>query len=329
MKHLQQSPKAGKKKWRLRKWVKIVLIIIALVSAVAWGIVTPAFSDWMDFFSVSTKTPLIFQKDTDNEISLGEIKSHYAVLTDYSSGKILAEVNGKEKLYPASLTKIMTIILSLEIIDDITDVTTVPEEIFTFLYEENASMAGFQPGERVTYEDLLYGAMLPSGGECCLALCCDLAGSEDAFVELMNQKAEDLGMVSTHFANSTGLHEKDHYSTAEDIMLLLRYSLQNSTFRKIFTSKSYLSSQTEEHPHGITMYSTMWKDLETENFENGKILGGKTGYTPQAGLCLASLAKIKEKEYLLVTAKAPGDHETEPYHIMDAQTIYKNLSSMK
>lgn len=318
-----------KKKRKLRKWVKTVLVLTAVFLAVLWGIHTPAFSDWKDFFTgtVGEGSPLILSDPSGKSVSLGKLKSRYGVLLDASSGTILAEKRGSDKIYPASLTKMMTVILSLESLRDITDTVVMPEEIYPALYEDNASMAGFLPGERVTYEDLLYGAMLPSGGECCLALSDEIAGSEEAFAERMNEKAKKLGMTGTHFVNSTGLHEADHYSTAEDMAKLLRYALQNEKFREIFTSKSYLSSQTKEHPQGITMYSTLWKDLETGTFETGKILGGKTGYTPEAGLCLASFAQVKGKEYLLVTAKAPGDHDTRPYHIDDALTVFQRLGN--
>lgn len=320
-----------KKKRKLRKWVKTVLVLTAILLAMVWGVRTPVFSDWKDFFTKTAGggSPLMLSDQSGKSVSLGKLKSRYAVLMDISSGKLLAERRGSDKIYPASLTKMMTVLLALETLEDITDMVVMPEEMYPPLYEANASMAGFQPGEQVTYEDLLYGAMLPSGGDCCLALSYEIAGSEEAFAKRMNEKAKKLRMTRTHFVNSTGLHEENHYSTAEDMAKLLRYALQNERFRTIITAKSYLSSQTEEHPQGITMYSTLWKDLRNGTLKNGEILGGKTGYTPEAGLCLASFAQINGEEYLLVTAKAQGDHETEPYHILDAQKIYQSLCEIE
>ena len=203
----------------------------------------------------------------------------------------------------------------------------MPASIFNKLYIEGASMAGFQPGEEVKLKDMLYGILLPSGAECCIAFAEQIAGSEEAFVEMMNQKAEELGMHYTHFSNSTGLQDKEHYSTVEDITLLLEYALKNDAFRAVFVSESYRVEPTEQHPEGLALQSTMFKEFGNEGISGGEIpggeiLGGKTGYTDEAGLCLASLAEVNGKEYILVTAGAEGSHDTKPYHIMDAIAVY-------
>jgi D-alanyl-D-alanine carboxypeptidase (penicillin-binding protein 5/6) len=108
--------------------------------------------------------------------------------------------------------------------------------------------------------------------------------------------------------------------------VLLEYALKNETFRRIFTSEIYTTSPSSAHPDGITMYSTMFKNLDKNQLENGEIIGGKTGYTSEAGLCLASLAKLDDKEYILVTAGADGNHKTEQYNITDAITIYDRMN---
>lgn len=186
-------------------------------------------------------------------------------------------------------------------------------------------MAGFQPGEEASARDLLYGILLPSGAECCLAFADHIAGSERDFVGMMNRKADQLGMENTHFCNSTGLHEEDHYSTAEDIAILLRYALANEEFRKAFTTSRYSTSPTDLHPDGFTFSSSMFQYMDTPQIPGGEILGGKTGYTSEAGLCLASLARIGDTEYILVTAGAAGDHQTKAYHILDAESVYGQI----
>ena len=102
---------------------------------------------------------------------------------------------------------------------------------------QNASMAGFLPGEKVKVIDLLYGNILPSGGECSIALAEQISGTEQKFAELMNKKAQELGMNNTHFTNATGLHDESHYSTVRDLSILLQYALKNETFHKIFQTK--------------------------------------------------------------------------------------------
>lgn len=261
----------------------------------------------------------------ESSIDLEHLYSPYAILLDADSGETLAGMNTQEKIYPASLTKIMTAFLAAEYTEDMEETVTLPDEIFGRLYVQNASMAGFEPGEPVRLEDLFYGILLPSGAECCVAFADRISGSEEEFAALMNQKADELGMKDTHFCNSTGLHDPDHYSTVKDISILLQYALKNETFRNAFTAHSYTSFPSEWHADGLTFYSTLFKNMESAEVAGGEILGGKTGYTEEAGLCLASLAKINGKEYILVTAGADGDHNTKPFHILDAVDVYNQV----
>lgn len=258
-------------------------------------------------------------------LSTLQLHSQYATLIRLKDGKIILDKNSNEKMFPASLTKMMTAIIAIENITDLEDLITLPSEIFQPLYDAEAAMAGFLPNENVPVLDLLYGTLLPSGAEAAVGLAYYVAGSEEAFVELMNIKAEELGMKNTHFTNVTGLHDANHYSTAEDMALLLTYALENEIFTDVFTSPSYSTQATNLHPSGITVYSTMFKKIENTSLENGKILGGKTGFTDEAGLCLASVAEVNGELFILVTAGASGNNRTEPFNIIDAFTVYNEL----
>ena len=196
--------------------------------------------------------------------------------------------------------------------------------MFAGLYEQDATQAGFQPGETVRAIDLIYGVLLPSGAECCIALADHISGSEEAFVELMNEKAAKIGMKNTHFCDSTGLHNPEHYSTVLDMAVLLKYALKNDTFREVIEAPRHSTGVTNIHPDGITYYSTMFKSLPSTAVTGGEIKGGKTGYTSEAGLCLASFAEIEGREYILVTAGAPGEAGT-ARHVQDAEEIYNRL----
>ena len=220
----------------------------------------------------------------------------------------------------------MTVVLAMEKLDNLDDTTVLDGDMFRELYAQGASMAGFAPQDQVSYRDLLYGALLPLGAECCEALARVCDGSEEAFVKEMNQKAKKLGMKHTNFKNVTGLHDKDHYTTAEDLSLLLEYALKNQEFYEIFTAKSHSMAPTASHPEGFTVYSTMRQEMEQNGISEPGILGGKTGYTSEAGLCLGSLLSLGGKEYILITADAPGSHETEPSHILDAAEVCRQLS---
>ena len=136
-------------------------------------------------------------------------------------------------------------------------------------------------------------------------------------------------MKHTHFANCTGLTSLEHYSSAADLAVLLQAALNNETFRTVFTTGQYTSSVTAQHPKGLYMASTLLSRLDGGEVTGGQILGGKTGYTDAAGLCLASLAVVNGKEYILVTLGAPGNHATEQTNIMDAVQVYRRLENKK
>lgn len=313
------------KKLRKSKWKKLCAAAIAVMIIAAGMRISSSVSE-ISFFTGSGKSMFSGSDEIpEGNIDLNTLYSPYAVLVDLESGNVLAEQNSAERMYPASLTKIMTALIAIEETEDMEQTTTLPSDIFPSLYEENASLAGFQPGETVTWKDLLYGVMLPSGAECCLTFARQIAGSEGAFVDLMNKKAEELGMNDTHFANATGLQDKKHYSTVRDIAVLLRYALENETFRQVFTARRYSVPPTAYHSEGFTFYNTMFQAMDNAGISDDDILGGKTGYTEKAGLCLASLAAINDREYILVTAKADGNHYTEPYHVIDAENVYGQI----
>lgn len=253
------------------------------------------------------------------------LHSSNAILVNLDTNKILLDKDSDEIIYPASLTKIMTVLVAIENIPNLQEKILLPKSIFKNLYEENASMAGFLPNEEVTAEDLLYGSMLPSGADASIGLADYITGSESKFVKLMNEKAKQLGMKNTHFTNATGLHHPNHYTSVKDISILLQYALTNNTFRDIYTAERYSIKSTNLHPEGMTVTSRMFKNLNAIENTRGEIIGGKTGYTEQAGLCLASLATIKGEEYILVTVGAQGDSRTEQFNITDALAVYQQL----
>ncbi|KUF36788.1 MULTISPECIES: D-alanyl-D-alanine carboxypeptidase family protein [Lysinibacillus] len=254
-----------------------------------------------------------------------DLYSSNAILVNLDENQVLLDKNSEEVIYPASLTKMMTVLVAIEQIPSLQDEIVLPKNIFNDLYEENASVAGFLPNERLTIEDLLYGSMLPSGAEASIGLAEYAAGSERKFVKLMNDKAQQLGMKNTHFMNTTGLHHPDHYTTVKDMSLLLQYALTNDEFRNVYTAERYSIKSTNLHPEGITFTNRMFQHMTSSVLPGGKILGGKTGYTEDAGLCLASLATVNGQEYVLVTVGAEGGPRTEQYNITDAFSVYSQL----
>ena len=244
-----------------------------------------------------------------------DIYSENAILYNMNEDKILYEKNSEEKVKIASLTKIMTAILALENINDIKEKTIMPQEAYYGL--EGYVTSGIRLNEQITYEDLLYGTMLPSAADCANALAIKQSGSIDKFVELMNKKALELNMTNTHFSNPVGIDD-DNYSTVNDIAILLKYALKNEEFYKIFTTKSYKTT------NNIMLKSTIIEKSEPYGINVTNILGSKTGFTDDAGNCLASIAKINNVKYLLITTNASIQKS---YHIMDAVNIYEYYSN--
>jgi D-alanyl-D-alanine carboxypeptidase (penicillin-binding protein 5/6) len=318
--------KVRKKKSRV--YIFVVFLIIVVIAVFAYRpIITPENNQILKKEYGYGPTFITQSIDPDFTISISpdKLNSSNAILIRLKDDTVLVQKNSEDKIFPASMTKMMTAIVTIENLPDLNEKIELTRSMFEGLYKANASMAGFQPDEQVRAIDLLYGVMLPSGAECCIALADHIAGSEQSFVKLMNQKAKDLGMKNTHFVNTSGLHNENHYTTVKDLAILLRYALQNDTFREIFTTFRYSTASTNKHPAGITLYSTMYKGLSDQNIIGGEFLGGKTGYTDEAGLCLASLAKVDEQEYILITAGAKGDHNSEQYNITDALTVYNSI----
>lgn len=275
---------------------------------------------------VPTETPEPTPEEEPVQISTEGLHSDYALLLRLSDNEILMSKAGTDRMYPASMTKIMTAIVAIENLPNLEEQITVTAEQINPAYELGASMAGFNAGETVTVRDLLYGVLLPSGADACAALADRIAGSEQAFAELMNQKAQELGMENTHFVTASGLHDPNHYTTCYDIAKLLEYAVQNDTFRTIFTSPAYTTTPTEYHPEGIPLHGTMFSQLASPQLDNGGVIeGGKTGFEDAAGRCLASLALIDGEEYILVTGHAADIDEGVPYHIADALYVYNQI----
>lgn len=235
-----------------------------------------------------------------------ELYSSSAILVDMQSGMVLAEKNPDEKIYPASMTKVMTLLVAVENLPDLDATFTMTQAIIDPIYLAGASMAGFVDGETVTMRDLLYGAVVPSGAEATEALAQAAAGSEEAFVAMMNEKAAALGLTNTHFMNTSGLHDENHYSTAREMALILAAALQNETCREILCAENYRASQTEQHPDGLAMTNRFLYRVHHEYALAGaEITAAKTGYTAEAMNCCASSGKTPDgRDVICVTANA-------------------------
>jgi D-alanyl-D-alanine carboxypeptidase (penicillin-binding protein 5/6) len=248
---------------------------------------------------------------------------------DFMHERVRMAKEADEEIYPASMTKMLTALVLIENIpsgdyDKKLEITTRDMD---YLYNDGASVAGFAIGESVSIEDLMYGLMLPSGAECVSALAKYSAGSIEEFVGLMNAKAAEIGMTDSHFSNPVGLHDEDTYTTVSDMALLLDYAMRDERFAKVLTTQKYTTAPTNKHKDGVELKSTFYQQGEIVlKDDDGEILGGKTGYTEDAGQCLASYMERGGERFILVTAAAnPRDFHEEAMHIDDMLTVFNAL----
>lgn len=245
-----------------------------------------------------------------------KIGSSDVILYNLNDDSILYEENSSRKIQIASLTKIMTAIVTIENNKDLSQEVEITSEVFKGI--EEYSKAGFKLNDKATYEELLYGVLLSSGADAVNAIVVNMGGNEK-FVSLMNEKAKELNLTNTKFDNAIGMDSENNYSTAKDLAELLKYSLQNETFKKIFTTRTYNVDRLN-----LKLSSTLIK-YASSGIDISYIEGAKSGFTDGAGYCLASIASINDVEYLLVTLGA-NPKGSKSQAVKDATTIYNYFS---
>lgn len=219
-----------------------------------------------------------------------EVISTNAILIDESTDRIIAAKGADERIYPASMTKVLTVLVAAEQIreEDLEDTFTITLEITDYAYVNDCSAAGFLNGEEVTVRDLFYGTVLPSGGDAALGLAIYIAGSHEAFVDMMNVKLEELGIAdSAHFTNCIGLYDENHYCTVYDMAVIMKAAMQNELCREFLSAHIYTTVPTDQHPEGITFSNWFLRRIEDKD-TGGEVLYAKTGYITQARNCAVS-----------------------------------------
>ena len=263
---------------------------------------TPSLKDWL----FSPDDPKSFRPVSDSStitLAATKIYSNNIIMVDLSSGKSVCEYDADTRIYPASMTKLMTVVVACDLIEDMNDTFTFTTDIL-YSIEAGATQAYFKAGNPVPMKDLIYGAILPSGADACLGLAISLAGSEEEFVSLMNKKALELGCYGTHFMNATGLHNNEHYSTVRDIATIMAYAMENQFLRKVITAKSYTTVAPVDRADG-TLYCNWQSGYLADPSSKATMIGAKSGYTEIAGRCLASVSRTADgKEYIIVSAGA-------------------------
>ena len=271
---------------------------------------------------VTPKAPVESQLLSDMHIEAAA-----AILVDADTGTVLFDQNAHEQRYPASITKVMTAMLAIEAVDrgelSLNDVITVGSEVNREV-GDGSSTQNIKEGEQIRLEDVLYCALTASANEACNVLAQAVSGSVDDFVALMNQRAGELGMEDTHFANTHGYHNEEHYTTAYDIALMCREAMQHETFRTIVTAKSYTVPATNLHEarelHDTNALVSTWR---ITGYYYEYATGIKTGSTPEAGQCLAASASKDGRNLISVVLGAENIAQS------DGTTLRQSFSESK
>ena len=259
-----------------------------------------------DGASASDSTDNTAVTTADNDSSVTALASNSpaldataALLVSPDSGMVLYSKNADQKRYPASTTKIMTALLTLENVSNL-DETVTSEAVDFENVTADSSNAGILLGEQVTVRDLLYALMLPSANEAAYMLARHVGGSWEQFVDMMNDRAAELGCTGTHFCNPCGLHEEDHYTTAYDLYLIAKEAMNDVTFRDIVSTVQHRMAKTNLHEERI-IYTTnqlIFSSFQPWSYAN--CLGIKTGHTSQAGNCFVGYAEYGDAKLFSV-----------------------------
>ena len=269
---------------------------------------------------VTPKAPVESQLLSDMHIEAAA-----AILVDADTGTVLFDQNAHEQRYPASITKVMTAMLAIEAVDrgelSLNDVITVGSEVNREV-GDGSSTQNIKEGEQIRLEDVLYCALTASANEACNVLAQAVSGSVDDFVALMNQRAGELGMEDTHFSNTHGYHDDDHYTSAYDIYLMCREAMKHETFRTIVGSKNYTMPATNLHPEPRIIRSTnaLISNWNVAGYLYSYATGIKTGHTNESGYCLAASATKDDRSLISVVMgceREPGTSGSEGYIYFD------------
>lgn len=233
------------------------------------------------------------------------------LLCSYNGGNAIFAKDAFEKLNPASTTKLLTALVALEN-GNLSDMITVPEE--AVITEQGASLAGVEPGDVLSLEQLLYGLMLPSGNDAANAIAKYLGGgSIDQFIDMMNERAYSIGATDTHFVNANGLTATDHLTTAYDLYLIIHKAMEYDKFREIIGTTTYIANYTKADGSEV---SKTWSNSnrylvgDADEPDGIEAIGGKTGTTLAAGSCLVLASKDSNSdEYISVILKSPTRDE--------------------
>ncbi len=257
------------------------------------------------------------------------IESSYLVLADADTGEILIERDADKVAYPASMTKVLTVLTAMDFVkeEDFDKTVKVCQETLTYVYKHDCSRVGFVLDQEVCIKDLFYGTIVCSGGDAALELAKYCCGSVDAFVEQMNKKVEELGLSETaHFTNPVGIFDENLHCTVKDIGIIMCAAMQNEFLRDVLKTRIYTTTVYVENDENIKpLEISNWFIRRIEDKEtNGTVIGAKTGFVNQSRNCAVSyMVSDSGKNYVCVTGMAPNAWRA----IYDHVALYRSFTS--
>ena len=251
--------------------------------------------------------PVFSPVKSDATVELDEtFPSLHAIVVDLQTSEILAEKNADAEISPASMTKILTLLTAVEHLDadDLDQTFQMTDEIAHYCYSNDCSIVGLLTNEPISVRDMLYGTILPSGADAALGLACYISGSQEAFVQLMNEKLEELHLSDTaHFTNCVGLYDPEHHCTVKDMAVILEAAMENDLCREVLRQRTHALPPTADHPDGQMLSNWFLRRIEDKDTGDIQVIGAKTGYVSQAGSCAASCGEDSlGNRYICVTA---------------------------
>lgn len=251
------------------------------------------------------------------DVPAPEITGEAGFLLEANTGTILYAKNENEALYPASITKIMTALVTIEHTENFADIVTFSDAAVNGIDWDSTKIYAYV-GEQLTVEQALYGLMLKSGNDCAVALAEYVAGTEEAFAEMMNARAAEIGCTNTHFVNAHGLHNENHYTTVHDMALIMQEALKNDVFRAIDSTVSYKVDWTNMRETGFDTWvmGNKMMNSNSESYYEG-VFCGKTGYTDQAGNTLVTCATRGNSTLICAVMKCPATHYDDTRALFD------------
>lgn len=318
----------------MKKYFALFLAVLLLFSALSVQ-AAPAGPGEAQESAQPTPTPAPTPKpEVESEllVQMEPAACKAALLMDAQSGEVLYALNEDEHNYPASITKVMTALLTLEAVDrgELTLETPITaSSTFGYDLESGGTTQNIQAGETMTVLDLLYCVLVPSANEACNILAEAIAGDVPSFVDAMNERAQELGMENTHFANAHGLHNANHYTSAYDVALMTREALKNDTFITIVSSRSHVVPETNLHKERkLSSTNALINPIYGGGYTYPKAIGVKTGSTSAAGKCLVSAA-VNRGETLICVVLGAEELKDESGTITDRQQFSESRRLLK